>query len=190
MSTQDQFFGVSALLALKHSPIRNYIVPGLTSWLIGEVKNGCRVRLFESSRSQQEHITPHSHRFDFRAMVLEGKVRNTIWRKQQEVGTQYDCGVYRETTLSYKGEAGAYDVIPSVHPPCYWQTYETLYARGEVYSMNAEDVHSIEFSRGAKVLIIEEPPRFAHSVILEPVVDGVTIPTFKVEPWMFQRGDA
>lgn len=53
--------------------------------------------------------------------------------------------------------------------------------------MLASEVHSIHFSRGAQVLFFEGPTVADTSIILEPNVDGETIPTFRVEPWMFKR---
>ena len=48
---------------LKHSPIHNYILPGLTSWVLKPAGDGHgMIRMFEASRETQEFITPHSHR--------------------------------------------------------------------------------------------------------------------------------
>jgi hypothetical protein len=53
--------------------------------------------------------------------------------------------------------------------------------------MTADEIHSIFFGRDTSVLFFEGPNVSDTSIILEPVVDGETIPTFKVEPWAFKR---
>ena len=58
-------FSIEALLRMKHSPVRNYAIPGLTSSLIGSPSPNGTVRIFECSREHQEPIIPHSHRFSF-----------------------------------------------------------------------------------------------------------------------------
>lgn len=50
MNAKD--FNVEMLLAMRHSPRHNYVVPGLTSWLIGQPAPTGTVRLFESHRKQ------------------------------------------------------------------------------------------------------------------------------------------
>lgn len=53
--------------------------------------------------------------------------------------------------------------------------------------MKAEEIHSITFSRGASVLFFEGPRKTDTSTVLEPVVDGETIPLFRTEPWMYGK---
>lgn len=166
---------------MKHSPVRNYAIPGLTSWLIGApTAQGC-VRLFECSREHHEQITPHSHRFDFECHVLAGHVRNIIWTPvTEEKGDRF-----AETSLLYQGGIGHYET-----KLCGIDSYEGsayLHKAGTSYSMKADEIHSIYFSRGAKVLFFEGPKIADSSIILEPYVDGEIVPTFKVEPWMFKR---
>ncbi len=62
---------------------------------------------------------------------------------------------------------------------------DITFLAGECYSMKAEEIHSIQFSRGAKVLFFEGCAR-TGSVFIEPVVGGHVIETFKVESWMFK----
>ncbi len=45
---------------IKHSPIRNYIIPGLTSWLIRDHGDNGMVRLFEMTRHQIAEIAQPS----------------------------------------------------------------------------------------------------------------------------------
>jgi hypothetical protein len=174
---------------LKHSPIKNYAIPGLTSWMIGEVNglDGC-VRLFECSRTHVEQIIPHSHRFDFKCQVLEGEVINRYWiNKNKSVNElradRYDP--YQASELIYSGNPGEY--TKSVSESGEWRFYEKRYTPGQVYSMTADEVHSIIFSKGAKVLFEEGPTVSDRSIVLEPIVDGEVIPTFKVESWMFKK---
>lgn len=166
---------------MKHSPVRNYAIPGLTSWLIGApTEHGC-VRLFECSREHHEPITLHSHRFDFECHVLAGHVRNVLWTPFAEgKGDRF-----METCLIYRGGIGHYDTEKNGIDTYQGSSY--LYKAGSNYSMKADEIHSIYFSRGAKVLFFEGPTITDSSIILEPYVDGEVIPTFKVEPWMFKR---
>lgn len=53
--------------------------------------------------------------------------------------------------------------------------------------MDAHQIHSIRFLRGAEVLVFEGPEVAHSSVVLEPWAYGERVPTFKVEPWMFRR---
>lgn len=181
MTTSD-LANLESLRAMRHSPIRNYIIPGLTSYLIGEPskEHGC-VRMFECSREHQEHITPHSHRFDFRCLVLEGEVHNTIWTP----GIHGDQFV--ETTMVYSGEVGSHLAEePGKAQP--WTSKTTRYGQHQWYGMSFDEVHSIRFGRGSCVLFFEGRNVSNNSTILEPFVDGQRVPTFHVAPWMFQRG--
>jgi hypothetical protein len=167
------------LQSMKHSPIQNYGgIPGLTSWLIGAPSEQGLVRLMECSREHQEPIIPHSHRFDFHCVVLAGFVRNIIWEPCVK-GDEFQASV-----LTYSGEPGKYRKTACASQ--LWAATTRAYAAGDEYGMTADQVHSIFFSRGASVLFFEGPKVSDTSIILEPVVDGEVIPTFKVEPWMFK----
>ena len=62
-----------------------------------------------------------------------------------------------------------------------------IYGEGDVYGMLADEIHSIKFSRNAVVLFFEGPAMREGTHILEPVVDGDRLPTFRCEPWMFKE---
>lgn len=172
---------IKMLDAMKHSPLGNYGgIPGLTSWLIGTPSANGLVRLMECSRDHDEPIIPHSHRFDFHCTVLAGRVCNVLWTPDVE-GDQY-----LQSTLSYGGEPGTYLKTPGVSIG--WEKMGTFYHPGDEYEMHANQVHSIFFGRGTKVLFFEGPQISSDSIILEPMVDGVVVPTFDVKPWAFQRG--
>lgn len=167
---------------LQRNPIHNYIVPGLTSWLLVEHPNaGGMVRLFEASREQRLHVTPHSHRFDFTCYVIEGSVENQVWHRS----TQGD--EYMEQTMTYLGGPGKYE-IRSVNEKGRWVYDSCVYGKGELYSMKHDEIHSIIFTRNARVLFFEGPHVTNDTVILEPVVGSAVIHTMTYEPWMFQRG--
>jgi hypothetical protein len=186
MAARNPIIDPSFVDKLKHSPIRNYAIPGLTSWMIGASKDGGCIRLFECSRAHVEQIIPHSHRFDFKAQVLEGTVINRVWVKRKPEGERIlDFDLYQAKVLIYGGKPGEYSVMPGKRE--LWRFYDRLYKAGDAYGMKADEVHSIIFSKGAKVLFEEGPSISNQSIILEPVVDAEVIPTFKVEPWMFQR---
>jgi hypothetical protein len=188
MNTQDVEKVRNLVLTMKVSPVKDYVIPGLESALIGAGVNGT-VRLFSQERFHEEPITPHSHRFDFSCLVLRGMVENVMWAP---VGDScIDADYYARTKLVHRGEFGKYNIEPENNVPFkkYART-KKAYMVGECYHMKAEEVHSIFFQRDALVLFFEGPKRLDHSYVLEPVSDGRVIPTFKVEPWMFRRDNA
>jgi hypothetical protein len=176
-------FDLVAILKMAHSPIRNYAIPGLTSSLIGAPSPAGTVRLFQNARDHQEPIVPHSHRFDFMCWVLAGSVRNRVWTEAYYEDRAFDF--YQSSKLIYGGKAGAYEQVAG--DVARWRYKDAEYSKGECYSMKADGVHSIYFSRGAIVLFFEGPNISNESVVLEPVVDGETIKTFEIKPWMFRR---
>lgn len=175
---------LNAFLGQAHNPIKNYVVPGLTSSLISRSEKGV-VRLFESSRQQVEFVTPHSHRYNFRAFVLEGWVKNILYSR--EGANQHSIpDLFQVSKLS--GTLGNYkqDLLDQ-HT---FFSKESSHIAGEpsdTYSMLVNQIHSIYFSKGAKVLVFEDPEVSDHDLILEPVVEGIHIPTFEVKPWMFSK---
>ena len=165
---------------MAHSKIDNYVIPGLSSSLIGSPSlEGC-VRLFECSRDHQENVTPHSHRFDFQCLVLKGWVNNIIWQKHDAADE------FLISSLNYSGKLGEYkkESVERV----YFSSKETVFNEGQWYSMKHNEIHSIKFSKGAKVLFFEGPQITNKTHIIEPVVNGNHVPTFKVEDWMFSKG--
>lgn len=180
-------FDVDALLKMANSPIRNYAVPGITSSLLGApAADGSVVRVFESSREQVESVTPHNHRYGFTAYVLRGWVDNVIWKETWTSAEHAD--MYVRSTLEFRGQSGAYEKVGGTEVKR-WSRTTTRYEAGQWYSMTAQEFHSIWFSRGAVVLLFEEPHVSDESEILEPFVDGEVIPNgAHIEPWMFKRG--
>lgn len=155
--------------------LQNYIVPGLKSSILDRGK----LRMFEASRLQMQHIVPHSHRFDFAALVLQGSVVNTVF-VAGEKGYEYI-----EVELSYSGKFGTYtEGSASLQK---FSTSSTKYSVGDWYGMCANEIHRIEFSPDARVLFFEGPEIRAESKILKPVVDGEVINTFTVQDWMFKE---
>lgn len=181
MTEQDTGALRRFLDSMKHSPVRNYGIPGLTSWLIGAAGPSGVVRLMDCEREHQEPIIPHSHRFDFHCKVLAGTVTNLIWTPCHFGGGDE----YHSSELVYCGQMGKYKTEPS--GVTRWNVSRARYETGDEYSMKSDEVHSIFFSRGAVVLFFEGPTVSDRSIILEPFVNGEVVPTFKVEPWMFKR---
>lgn len=175
---------LSILWSMANNTLDNYILPGLSSHLVGGGTYG-KVRLFEASRRQQAGITPHSHRFDFTCFVLQGSVVNTLWTPDAQ-GDEFFMSY-----LEYQGEAGTYqkqECIPGVDKPGdYWSGNSSRYSKDQWYSMSSEEIHSIEFSHDALVLFFEGPEKSKITRVLEPIVASVVIPTLKVEPWMFAK---
>lgn len=171
---------IKHLVSMRHSPLHNYIVPGLTSWLIMDNGEQGKIRLFECIRDQQEFITPHSHRFDFSACVVSGSVENTLW-VPSEIGDKYMV-----TDTTYLGKPGQYDYKKL--GVMRFATDPIAHEEGEWYSMKFSDIHSIKFSRGAMVLFFEGRNVVNKTQVLEPYVNDEHVPTMKTEPWMFKRG--
>lgn len=169
------------LKSMSYSRVHDYVIPGLTSSLIGGQGHGM-VRMFSCEREHEEPITPHSHRFDFQCLVIKGNVRNRVWSPAPD--GQGD--IYQETTLEHHGEFGDQTRKAATRIGRYWYN-EIQYTAGQKYSMVAEQMHSIYFSRGAEVLFFEGPSKSMFSSMLEPVSDGYVIPTFQVAKWMFRR---
>ncbi len=163
-----------------HSPIYNYIVPGLVSWLLGERnKDGSCTRVFEMTRNQDILITPHSHRFGFECDVIRGEVEQTLWIDGA------DGDLYSPTELTYKNEPGQY--AKCLLQPQLFRPVTAIYKTHQQYRMGPSDIHSIRFAKGSIVLLQEQCAVTDRSVILEPFVDGERLPTFQTQPWMFRK---
>lgn len=175
---------IETIMSMRCNGLANYIVPGLDSYMIGDSDIFGRVRLFQCSRDHREQITPHSHRFDFTAIVLQGSVKNLIWTESQ------NGDPFCVTQLEYSGKPGQYHETDNTTYKKMRITNQQTYCQGEVYNMTSEQIHSIEFSRDAIVLFFEGPVVANTSVILEPFVNGERIRTFKTEPWMFKSANS
>lgn len=167
-----------------HSGLRNYIIPGLTSRLVGDWSDPTkeRLRIFHMETPQMMAIVPHSHRYDFHCKVLEGLVTNRLYL---ETTQEYGIPLHA-SELEYSGSPGNYQKSPLGLR--YYSVASTMYAPGMTYSMRAEEIHDIFFSMGAQVMFWEGPQRRTNTVVLEPMVPGVgVIPLLKTEEWMFQK---
>lgn len=176
-----QGFNYDYLREMMSSPVQNYAgLPGLKSSLVAAAADGSngRVRVFEASRLPREIITPHSHRFSFQCLVLQGSVWNIKWLES------LDGDEFAMSSLFYNAMG---DYTKTFVRNSFWREEEEHYRVGEWYSMAAHEIHSIEFSRDAIVLFMEGVSYMQTTEILEPVVDGEIVPTFKVEPWMFKK---
>lgn len=168
---------INQLELMKSSRVANYVIAGLDSYLL---ENG-KVRLFENSRNHQDSITPHSHRFDFTCLVLYGRVKNRLWSPCEVE----DGDFFEESSLVYDGEIGRHKChrVGRDH----YKFSDSVFRSGDIYSMKAHEIHSIQFSKGAKVLFFEGPQVTNESLIIEPVVNGEKIPTYQSLPYMFKR---
>lgn len=183
---QDTQAILDAIRPMRNSLLRNYIVPGLNSNLIGGAEFG-KVRLFSATRAARDFVTPHSHRFDFTALVLRGIVRNTIF--SQHLQSQ------EEWCLSTIGRVCGADGLENYNhiratEVSLWTQKTTVYVEGETYAMQFAEIHSIQFESDTEVLMFEGPQQTEFSRMLEPWVNGKVVPTFKTEDWMFERGVA
>lgn len=179
---------IAQLATMAYGSLRNYIVPGLTSQLIGEGPKG-KVRIFTSDRDQKNHILPHSHRFDFTCLVLKGSVVNTLYTPAQ-YGQTDGVDLYAVGTLALgaAGKPGDCTLTPGTNGVPYVSA-PRAYHQGDTYNMKASEIHSISFMKDCVVLFLEGPRLTDISVILEPWSDGQRVPTYGVQPWMFQKGD-
>lgn len=177
---------LNVLRSMQHSTLLNYVVPGLSSSLIGGSDSSGKVRMFEASLEQDRHIVPHTHRYDFTCLVLEGSVINRVWKPSKREGAK----TYMRSCMGF-GRLGDASLIPDSDSGEIerWEYSAVKYADGQWYSMKAEECHDIIFSKDAKVLFFEGPQRIAVSYVLQPIVCGEVIPTFKIEPWMFKSDE-
>jgi hypothetical protein len=165
---------LAAIAELSHSTLRNYILPGLDSSLLGTT-----TRIFTNTRESSGMITPHSHRFDFQCLVMRGSVVNAIYEADES------GDAWMMSSLRYLGEPGAYEKLQDGHGP--FSVRKATYEAGEWYGMQHDEIHSISFSRDAVVLFIEGAQVTDTSVYLEPFVRGEVIPTMTTESWMFAK---
>lgn len=177
---------VSILSEMSHNELNNYIIPGLSSSLISGEGYG-KIRLFKAVREMHYFVTPHSHRWNFAALVLKGKVRNSLYLKSSDIDEQADA-----YCLSTIGQVcGADGLNNYIHArenvPSYWKRITHEYKAGETYSMEYSQIHSISFEKGTEVLFFESPEKTHIGYMLEPWVNGKVIPTFKTEDWMFEK---
>lgn len=176
------------LKLIRHSPLYNYIIPGLTSYIVKEFgEDQGMLRMFEMERTQLADIAPHSHRFDFECTVLHGQVYNTTWTQSEERDSYAEPFI--ATRLTYGGRPGEYLHEPMKHVT-WWAPNTVLYAAGKnpQYSMTNEEVHSIRFSRGAIVLFKEGPTKVRDTTMLDPFTRGIIAEISPVKDWMFRKG--
>jgi hypothetical protein len=180
---------IAHLETMQHGGIQNYIAPGLASYLIATGPRGL-VRMFDSTRETEFFVTPHSHGYDFVCLVLEGVANNTIYTEEGSLHSylNYDSDdLYG--VLIVKGTLGSYEMTPRDEPLRFYKRC-TQYKAGEVYAMKHDEIHSITFSKGAKILFFEGPPHSEGQLrqvrVLQPWVNGAMVPTFSVPEWMYK----
>lgn len=172
---------IENILAMTGSKVLNYGIAGVDSSLV----NKGLVRVFECSREHQEAVTPHSHKFDFSCLVLEGKVRNRIWEPIPINSKYHEADLFTVSKLKYLGEMGKYEKEVLGYDR---YTYDdNIYTEGDWYSMTHDQIHSIYFSRNTKVLFFEGETITNETLILDPYVNGKHVPTFDIKPWMFEK---
>jgi quercetin dioxygenase-like cupin family protein len=161
----------------RHSLIKNYVIAGLESYLVGEPEK--RQRILSMTRDQVDFITPHSHRFDLVTQVLKGKVTNILFEL-----SPYD--LYAESILKYEGKPGNYTKRFYGYKGYKQNKYE--YKEGDFYSMPHWAIHSIVFEKGTEILITESKQITNESVILEPFSGGKHVNNFNIPNNLFIKG--
>jgi hypothetical protein len=144
------------------------------------------VRVFKAGRQARDFVTPHSHRFNFCAIVLAGEVHNTLYTPALHPTDGDDWCTSVITQVCGKDGLHNFDHTRATQPSR-WLQYTDNFSPGNAYYMGFEEIHSIVFDKGTEVLLFEGPELTKTSVMLEPWVDGKCVPTFKTEPWMFER---
>lgn len=178
---------IEKLMNMAHSRVQNYVVPGLTSLLLGQRRvdpqSGC-VRMFIASRDQELHVTPHSHRYDLECLVLAGSVCNTLYLACPD---EFDpnSDPYRVVMMKARTSPADSNQELSRGSVAHYAKRKTWYSAGKWYGMKAEEIHTVEFSRDAVVLIFEGPMKHPSTTVLLPHVDGLTIDTLIEPDWMF-----
>lgn len=173
------------LSLIRRDPLYNYIIPGLTSYIVHEYgEDAGMIRMFVMERTQLADIAPHSHRFDFECTVLRGSVQNTIWTP---VNTHPLGEPFVETKLTYLGKPGEYSQ-ETAKEPTYWSPATEHYSTAKpFYRMTSDQVHSIRFSHDAIVLFKEGPTKSRETVMLDPWTRGKIATISKTRDWMFQK---
>lgn len=169
-----------------NNTITNYVLAGMHSDMAkNQPKNKSFVqRIFSMKRHQMNTVAPHSHRFDLLSTVVRGTVTNILWTETTADDPEGDL-FQAMAVIPINGGMGKYE--KTFHgSPQFFKPMAKVYTAGEKYFMRAADIHSIEFSKGAIVGILEYPQSSEMSLVLEPVVDGVQIPLSKSEEWMFK----
>jgi hypothetical protein len=182
--------------SMRSSAVKNYIIPGLNSYLLDLGK----VRMFESTREYAGTLTPHSHRFDFACHMLSGEVCNRVYTAVSPFGDSGkkldgDTFTIRTMELSDKISSmnrafGGYDrVIPD--ETANYTSVETVYRTGDWYSMKANEIHSIAFNKDTKVIFFEGPEVTSYNKVLLPRINGETLETMDCDkPWMYIADDS
>lgn len=184
MKAEEVAMLIAGIEPMLNNKLGNYIVPGLDSAMVGDQDLLGKVRLFDTSeRATRDEITPHSHRFDFVCLVLRGCVKNAVYWPDA-TGEQW-C-VSSITQVCGKEGLNSYTHVREEEPTRF-RREDTLYSVGNVYGMRHDQIHSIEFWKGTKVLFFEGPQITDTSHMIEPWVRGKVVPTFRTEPWMFER---
>lgn len=185
MRTEDIPLLLKYIEPMLNNRLGNYIVAGLESAMVGDQGDTFgKVRLFDTSqRATRDEITPHSHRFDFVCLVLSGCVKNAIYHPDEK-GEEW-C-VSRIDQVCGKDGIRNYTHTREVEPTRF-RRQDDMYSTGNVYAMNHDQIHSIEFWKGSKVLFFEGPQLTTTSHMIEPWVRGKVVPTFRTEPWMFEK---
>lgn len=164
--------------------LHDYIVPGLDSILLAKTRNGGCLRLFKMSRYQELFVTPHDHRYDFKAYVLAGAVENIKYSI-----TTFSPPSTRATHAIVRYNKDTREWLPTTVNVVRAEPYSRTYGAGETYFMEHEEFHTIRFGDGAVVLMVEGPSQAECSRMLLPWRNGAVVDTFMWRPWMM-RADA
>lgn len=174
-------------MSMVEKTVSNYVLAGLTSTMPSglAVADNIKTRMFRMDRHQTNLIAPHSHRYCLFSKVIEGTVTNTLWKKTCQIDPEADA-FWMSTLSPIDGGLGEYKKEISSRIK-YYKPLSSHYGPGDSYYMHYNDIHSISFSKGAVVQILEYPEDSESSYVLEPAIDGKLIPLARTEDWMFSH---
>lgn len=166
---------------------RNYIVPGLDSYLLCGDNGRGFVRLFVMRRLQETVIVPHNHRYDFHCQVLAGDVTHRTYELGEVISaprqdTTHAIMGYNPASPDRTGDVFAYTNVEHVT--------DEKHNAGDTYELKYKDFHTVMFAKGAEVLFFEGPSFMRHtSKYLVPYdqVNKAPLDTYYWRDWMMKR---
>ena len=153
--------------------IQHYVIPYLTSHKVQSAE------ILHMEHYQHGLVAPHSHRRDLLFVVLEGVVHNELYISDDS-GPEY---LVRK--IKYEGHPGKYS-SDNEEVRGRFRSVRYSFNAGDRFRMLANEIHSIYFNKGAKLLRVSGPELIATSLQLIPVTDkAVRVDIAAVQPWMF-----
>lgn len=179
MRSQLQQLMETMMLHSRPRALRNYILPGLTSYKLADLEGGGMLRVFEMERDQETEVVPHNHRYAFGCYVVHGSVEHTIYGVS---GCDRSTATHAAMQYNHVGKC-----IDSESARFVQATFTTRsHGPGDYYALGPTTFHRVRFSRGTVVLFVEGPPDQQYSEVLVPYERGRICSSFVWGDWMMQ----